>query len=101
MAKKRKKRQVAVAPVTGVPAVGLPFGGFPPFVPHFGLGMLPQPQIALEQRSFTQVKVAAGEYKLDDGTTLTVKPVLVDVKRIKDQWGPDGKPSYALVLTKR
>jgi hypothetical protein len=38
------------------------------------------------------------EFALDDGNTLRIKPVLVDVQRLKGQSTPDGKPAYVLQL---
>jgi hypothetical protein len=35
------------------------------------------------------------EYKLDDGTTIRIKQVLMEVIRT-DQYGPDGNPLYAI-----
>ena len=53
---------------------------------------------AMEQRGIKTRSEKPSTYKLDDGTTLTVKPTVIDVKRAKDQWGIDGKPVYVLTI---
>lgn len=45
-----------------------------------------------EFRTFTAL--SENEYKLDDGTILRVRPIMVDVRRLKNQWAPDGDPVY-------
>lgn len=37
-------------------------------------------------------------YKLGDGSTLKIKPILQKVKRLK-RWHPDGKPVYVVECT--
>jgi hypothetical protein len=44
--------------------------------------------------SITSRKETDAEYKLDDGTTLRVRPVIIDVRRLTGQWQPDGDPVY-------
>lgn len=34
------------------------------------------------------------EFKLDDGTTLRIRPVLIEARRLTGQWAPDGDPVY-------
>lgn len=41
---------------------------------------------------------AWNEYKLEDGTTLKIKLVLQEVKRLK-KWKPDGSPIYVIAST--
>ena len=47
-----------------------------------------------EFRTVVSQTEMATEYKLDDGTILRIRPVLVDVRRLIGQWAPDGDPVY-------
>ena len=89
---KKTKRNIPVTPpaIVGMPAFGMPqaFG--------FGFG---QPAHILEPRKIVSAKQRVSEYELDDGTVLTIRPVLIDAKRAKGQWGPNGKPVYILTMT--
>jgi hypothetical protein len=73
----------------------------PPFVPPpFGVMGVPQfPPAVLDARRVVRSSEGWSEYKLDDGTVLKIRSVLVDVKRAKDQYGIDGKPTYFMTLT--
>lgn len=51
-----------------------------------------------QQRKIKKSKVRASEYTLSDGTTLTVTPMLSDIRRALKQYGPDGQPLYFLTL---
>jgi hypothetical protein len=91
----KKAKVSAKAPVVlGMPAMGAP--SFGPFAQAFGFA---QAATALEPRKIVKAKQRSSEFVLDDGTTLTIRPALIDVKRAKDQWGADGKPLYIMTLT--
>jgi hypothetical protein len=34
------------------------------------------------------------EYKLEDGTKIRIKPVIIEVIRVTDQYDPEGNPLY-------
>jgi len=54
------------------------------------------PTRPLEQRHIKGVKEGASEYTLDDGTSLLVRPAVIDVKRAKSQWNEQGEPIYVV-----
>ena len=91
MAKKMKSKALTLSPP---PVVGMP-GTVSSLAQAFGFA----PASALEERKIVSAKQMSSDFVLDDGTTLTVRPVLIDVKRAKDQWGPNGKPMYILTMT--
>jgi len=82
--KSRGKRARKTAAVPAVPAV--------PVTP--GLGY--DPTAPLEPRTIRKVKEGVTEVTLDDGSVLSVKQVVVDVKRVKDQWNQQGEPIYVV-----
>lgn len=51
-----------------------------------------------EQRDIVSSKDGWSEYKLDDGTVLRFKTVVVDVKRAVNQYSADGNPLYIYSL---
>jgi hypothetical protein len=97
LVKKTKPTTPAAPPpaVLGMPAVGLP-AAINPLAPGFGFA---EPITALEPRKILKAEQRSSEFHLDDGTVLTIRPVLIDVKRAKDQWGINGKPIYVMTLT--
>lgn len=50
--------------------------------------------IDAEQIDVTDSKEPWSEYHLDDGSTLKIKQVLLEVWRLVDQYDPDGNPVY-------
>jgi hypothetical protein len=87
--KAKPSGMIAMPPVLGMPAGN-------PFAPTFGFA---GPTSTLEPRKIVTAKQRSSEFILDDGTTLTIRPVLIDAKRAKDQWAPNGKPVYILTFT--
>ena len=53
----------------------------------------------MEQRNVVNSKDGWSEYKLDDGSTIRLKAVLVDVKKALNQFTPDGDPIYIMQQT--
>ena len=47
-----------------------------------------------EFRTITSHIEKESEYKLDDLTTLRIRPVLIEARRLSGQWAPDGDPVY-------
>lgn len=47
-----------------------------------------------EFRNIVTHKDATSEYELDDGTILRVRPTVIDVRKLTNQWAPDGDPVY-------
>ena len=90
MAKKIKQQIPQMHPM---PIVGMP-GAINPFGMPFGL----QVPSALETRKIVKATQHTSEFVLEDGTKLTIRPVLIDVKRAKDQWGTNGKPMYVMTV---
>lgn len=92
---KKARPSTAIKPpaVVGMPALGMP-AMIGPIAQAFGFAQ----SATLEPRKIVRANQRSSEFVLDDGTTLTVRPVLIDVKRAKDQWGTNGKPVYALTL---
>jgi hypothetical protein len=48
----------------------------------------------LDLVEITRATDAWSEYKLEDGSTLLVKPSLIDVRRARGQFTPEGDPLY-------
>jgi hypothetical protein len=94
---KKAKPSTAITPpaVLGTVALGMPTA-MGPFAQAFGFA---QPATTLESRVIVKAKQKSSEFVLDDGTTLTIRPVLIDAKRATDQWAANGKPVYILTLT--
>ncbi len=65
---------------------------------EFQVPITPEDLLEGEDVDFQTVKEDWNEYKLNDGTTLKVKLVLVGVKRLK-KYQPDGKPIYVVNTT--
>jgi hypothetical protein len=87
---KKAKPSITTKPpfVLGMPALGVPAA--------IGLGFA-QPTM-LEPRKIVRADQKSSTFELDDKTTLTIRPVLIDVKRAKDQWDASGKPVYIMTL---
>mgnify|MGYP001098697598 CR=1 FL=1 len=51
-----------------------------------------------EDLDFTEEQESWNVYKLSDGTTLKIRIVLQEVKRLK-KWKPDGSPIYVIAST--
>ena len=91
-----------------MPASGVPSSGIGPTEQGFGFAQaigptgpsfgFVQPMTTLEPRKIVDAKQRSSEFVLDDGTTLTIRPVLIDVKRATGQWGTNGKPLYVMAL---
>jgi hypothetical protein len=77
----KKKKIAKVAPVAPPP-------------PALQFGVFLDPSKPLESRKITKSTDGWSEYKLDDGTVLKLRGVLVDAKRAVDQFVMDGKPLY-------
>jgi hypothetical protein len=88
VAKKSKVKSAAPG------SAAVPPGALPPNLAVLALGY--DPTKPLEQRHITGVKEGWSEYSLDDGTVLMVKQAVVDVKRAKGQWNPQGEPVYII-----
>jgi hypothetical protein len=54
------------------------------------------PKGPTEQRDVVGSKDGWSEYTLDDGATIRVKAVILDVKRAIDQFNTDGDPIYIM-----
>jgi hypothetical protein len=52
-----------------------------------------------KQRDIVGVKNGWSEYELDDGAVIRTKGVLVDVKKMLDQYNDNGEPIYVLQLS--
>jgi hypothetical protein len=53
----------------------------------------------LEQRYIRKIDDKWAEYTLDDGSIVKLKATLIDAKRVKDSYAPDGSPLYNMQLT--
>ena len=91
MAKKSKPQnpQAPHLPIMGMPAVN-------PFAQPFGWPTTPS---ATESRKIVKADQQTSVFHLDDGTKLTITPVLIDAKRVTNQWGANGKPMYLMTVT--
>lgn len=76
----------------------VPASAFPPSVFPFGIMGPPPAPVQIEQRAVVSAKDGWSEYTLDDGTTLRIKAVIVDVKRAKNQHTPEGDPLYLMQI---
>jgi hypothetical protein len=47
-----------------------------------------------EFRTILSNQERESEYKLDDNTILRIRPVLIEARRLTNQWAPDGDPVY-------
>lgn len=56
------------------------------------------PATRLERREITSAKDAWSVFELDDGTTIRVKALLVDVKRAVGQFNLEGVPVYRMEM---
>lgn len=54
------------------------------------------PGAKTEQRSVVASRDGWSEYTLDDGTVIKTRTALVDVKRVVDQYAPNGDPLYII-----
>ena len=54
------------------------------------------PSVRTESRQIKKSVEQWSEYTLDDGSTIRVRPVLVDVERAKNKFSADGNPLYFL-----
>src|SRR5712692_4766234 len=79
MAKKRKRTVKKSATSTPAPVVVDPFG-------------------PTSQRPIKKENVKTSSYKLSDGTVITVKPKVSDIRRAMNQWNALGQPLYFLTL---
>lgn len=57
---------------------------------------LPDPNVPLEATDVAVVESVErfSEIRLEDGTTLRIKPAIVQVFRADDRWDADGNPIY-------
>ena len=53
----------------------------------------------MEQRNIKKRKEAVTEITLDDGSVLSIKVAILDVKRAKNQWNQQGDPVYVMQST--
>jgi hypothetical protein len=68
----------------------------PPQAGAFPIGFGYDPRAPMEQRSIVSSKEGWSEFVLDDGVTIRIKGALVDVKRVTNQYTPDGNPLYII-----
>jgi hypothetical protein len=70
----------------------------PPSTPSASmLGFLGyNPSGQMEQRSVVNSKDGWSEYTLDDGSKISAKASLIDVKRAAGQFSPNGDPVYVM-----
>ena len=54
------------------------------------------PSVRTESRQIKKSVEQWSEYTLDDGSQISVRPVLVDVERAKNKFTDDGNPLYFL-----
>jgi hypothetical protein len=87
-AKKRKAAKIAGPPVVPVPV---------PVAPQLMLGYDPTKPTA--PRKIVKTKEAWSEFRLDDGSVIQAKAVILDVKRAVDQFNIDGNPVYIMQMT--
>jgi hypothetical protein len=80
--------QLRSAPPAPPPSAGMP---------QFVLGY--DPTGPAKQKDIVEVKNAWSEYTLDDGSVIRTKGVLVDAKRMLDQFNANGDPIYLLQLS--
>jgi hypothetical protein len=57
------------------------------------------PKGKMEQRDVVSSKDGWSEYTLNDGATIRLKAVLVDVKKAVDQFNTEGEPIYVMQQT--
>lgn len=60
-------------------------------VPLQGVGMVDAVDVAI-----TEILERSSEIRLEDGSILRVKPIVLSVSRIEGRWDPEGNPLYAL-----
>src|SRR4051812_23552014 len=89
MAKTKPKRQQATAAAPPSPPASPPAG-----MVQINLGY--DPTAKIESRDIVEIKEGWSEYTLQDGSVLRVKASILDVKRVLDQYGPDGNPLYVM-----
>jgi len=57
------------------------------------------PKGKMEQRDVVSSKDGWTEYKLDDGSIIKVKAVILEIKRAVDQYNLEGNPIYVMQQT--
>jgi hypothetical protein len=89
-AKKRKIAKAVPQPILPVPVPG-------PLAPQFMLGYDPtKPTV---QRKIVKAKESWSEFRLDDGSVIQAKAVILDVKRAVGQFNIEGNPVYIMQMT--
>jgi hypothetical protein len=68
-----------------------------PGTPQIQLGY--DPTGPKEPVDIVSTKEAWSEFTLSDGTVIRAKAVVLDVRKMTDQYNPDGEPIYELQLT--
>jgi hypothetical protein len=101
VSKKTRRQQPIPQKQTG-PQAAPPLGQAgpalaPPHVQRMFLGYDPAAQ--QEPVDIESSKTGWSEFELKDGTTVRIKGVLIDVKRVVGQYAPDGKPLYICQMT--
>jgi hypothetical protein len=51
-----------------------------------------------QQRKIVGSKIAVSEFTLSDGTKLTVRPMVADIRRAVNQFSANGEPLYFLTV---
>lgn len=94
----RKQQPIPTPPAPESPGAQVPFTVQvqPPTMKQM-LGYDPHGKIV--PVDVAESKTAWSEFKLEDGTTVRVKGVLIDVKKAVDQYAADGKPVYIAQMT--
>jgi hypothetical protein len=87
-AKKRKAAKAVVQPVIPAPAA---------VAPQLMLGY--DPTKRTEERKIVKTKENWSEFRLDDGSVIQAKAVILDVKRAVDQFNIEGNPVYIMQMT--
>ena len=92
MAKAKKSKASKSATPTILPAAPLPVGS-----PQLLFGYDPtKPTV---QRKIVKAKEGWSEFRLDDGSVIQAKAVILDVKRAIGQFNVDGNPVYIMQMT--
>jgi hypothetical protein len=89
-AKKRKVAKAAAQPILPIPVPAA-------VAPQLMLGYDPtKPTV---QRKIVKTKEGWSEFRLDDGSVIQAKAVILDVKRAVDQFNIEGNPVYIMQMT--
>ena len=90
MAKKHRQQPIPNGPAVPPQQTPLPIG-------QISLGY--DPKGPKESVDIVSSKDGWSEFNLADGTIIRAKAVVLDVKRMLDQYNTDGEPIYELQLT--